>query len=190
MPAGWRLRNFKTQHPCPVKTLLTFIFLACAGLIFAQEAERSYIREVEAKIAGPAVSRTEKKTASQTVTAYFYDDRLILLRTMETGELANKVSSDYFLRDDSIIAVRTNKCLTSNEILDLDLYIEANRDSTGKADFSGLPTDCMLVELFCDSRKMTRTVEGNDVFDALPEFTALHKKAREDYSDIIGAIGK
>ena len=108
----------------------------------------------------------------QALRGYYYNNELVALQTFQKGELANFTRCTYYMKDNKLFSSSQHKCRTNEyEILDLDLYSEKNRDSLGSVDYSKLPTNCMTVKLFYQSEKMTREIEGMDVFDPLESYS-------------------
>lgn len=171
------------------KQLLTSLFLVPA-FAFAQEKTADfYIQEVTAKINSPSVEQIDLEKGKDHFTAYYFNDQLIALKTSETGEMANKTTKEYFLRNDSLISFKVKKCFTSQEILDLDMYIAGNTDSkTGKTDWSKLPSDCMEMNVSCIEKRFTKSVSGKDIFDQPEEISIMCAKEEQIVREMLEAL--
>ncbi len=166
-----------------MKPFLLLLTLFSCGSAFAQEPlELSYMQEIDAKMDSRAIVRKEFPSNEETATAWYFDGSLVCIAFEQQGELANRTTTRYYIRNDSLIATQTHKCLTSNEILDLEYYMEAHRDSLGNVDLSQLPTNCVTVCVFYQSEKMSRAIEGYDVFDELKPYTELQTSGRERFT--------
>jgi len=154
-----------------------FLFLLAGGTSFAQPiSELSYISHIDSVVSGGLAEMREyeaKSDSYQKLTGYYYNNDLVYISTVKNGELANSIHSGYYIRNNELISSSIHKCRTNEyEILDLELYTAANTDSLGKVDYSKLPVNCLTVTLFCQSDKMTREVEGMDVFPELEPISA------------------
>lgn len=168
----------------PFPFLFSFLF---AGTVLAQEpTELAYMYEIDAKMDSKAVVHKilPSTEAQTTTTAWYFDGSLVCIALEESGELANTITTHYYIRNDSLVAIQTRKCLTSSEILDLEHYSEAHRDSLGNVDLSQLPTDCMTVCVFYESGKMSRQIEGYDVFDPLKPYAELTASGKEQFTHL------
>jgi len=174
-------------------------FLALGLLIstcaFGQPVEELfYMNYIDSLVANELTTvrtyENENRTEGyQTVHGYYYNDELVAIQTLRKGELADFNRCTYYLKNGALFSSSMHDCRTNQyEILDLALYSEANRDSLGKVDYSKLPTNCMTVKLFCQSEKMTREIEGLDVFDPLEPFSERKRSDHEQCKQLLAEL--
>ena len=161
--------------------------LVCALLFSSYSSaqlieEEAYMNYIDSLVTNDLAEVHDYKSSSDNYThlrGFYYDHELIAVETEQVGELANLTRCRYYLKNGLLFSSCMHDCRTNEyEILDLALYSEANRDSLGRVDYSKLPTNCMTLKLFCASGKMTREVEGIDVFD---QPASISEKQRKDF---------